>query len=167
GLARPEERLEIWELYKRTYLDTYVNEKAGITKEKLTNFLEMDGVYFPKNWQEYLEAPSKERTVYVAKHEGKIVGMVAPVFVNGKHRITALYVAPEVQDLGIGTKLMKKALSHHGKVDIYIGIASYLIGQLQHFYEPFGFRVINPNELKMYPPDPISYCEMVRQAPTD
>ncbi len=167
GLARPDERQEIWELFQRTYLDTYVNEKAGITKEKLTDFLATDGAYFPKNWRQYLLSPSKERTVYVAKHEDRIVGMVAPVFVDGKYRITALYVAPEMQHEGVGTKLMRTALDHHGDVDVHIGVASYLIDKLRPFYESFGFRPREPDTLKVYPPDPISYIEMIRPATTD
>lgn len=163
GLAKPEEISEIWGLFKRTYIDAYVDDTAGITKAKLLDFLSGDSPYFPKNWKKYLEHPTTTRTVYVARNNGKIVGMISPVYVDGRHRITGLYVDPEAQDMGVGTKLMEKALSHYGDVDIYIGIASH-VRQLQHFYEHFGFKVIDPNDLKRYPPDPMSYFEMVRPA---
>ena len=163
GLARPHDLDALWALYQRTYFDAYVDDQAGITKKVLEDFLAADSPYFPKNWQKYLEAPSKKRTVYVARHEGQIVGMVSPVFVDGKHRITALYVAPEMQGLGIGTKLMKAALDHHGNVDIYIGVASH-VERLQQFYGPFGFKVVDHNRLMTYPPDPMSYIDMIRPA---
>jgi len=163
SLARPDERAELWDLYQRTFLDAYVNDKAGITREMLLEFLATDTVYFPKNWQPYLEHPSKKRTVYVARHDGKIVGMVAPVLVEGRHRITGLYVAPAAQHMGIGTELMRKALAHHGNVDVYIGIASHVKG-LEKFYKPFGFKVAEPGKLRRYPPDPISYIDMIRPA---
>lgn len=162
GSARPEEWLEIWKLYKQTYLDTYIEEKAGLTKKKLADFLESDSSYLPRNWPKSLEFPRKERTVYVARHKGEVVGMVVPIFVDDKHRITALYVTPELQGMGIGTHLMRKALSHHGSVDVYIGIASHIIGQVQPFYESFGFRLIQPSTLKTYPSDPMAYIEMLR-----
>jgi ribosomal protein S18 acetylase RimI-like enzyme len=166
GLAKPEERPGIWELYQRTYLDTYVDEKAGITRKQLVSFLATDQSWFPKNWQKDLTTPSKKRIVYVARHEGKIIGMIAPVFVDGKHRITALYVAPEVQHTGIGTRLMEAALAHHGNVDVYIGIGAHVYEETHLFYEPFGFKAINPSRRKTYPPDPMSYIEMTRPAPT-
>jgi hypothetical protein len=62
---------------------------------------------------------------------------------------------------------MEKALAHQGNVDVYLGIASHLVHTLQHFYEPFGFTVINPKKLKRYPPDPMAYVEMIRPAATD
>jgi ribosomal protein S18 acetylase RimI-like enzyme len=166
GLARPEELADIWELYRRTYLDTYIDEKAGITKQRLMDFLATDSPWFPKNWQRDLEGRSKTRTVYVARHQGKVVGLVAPIIVDNKRRITALYVAPEVQGMRIGTKLMKVALSCHGNFDVYVGIASH-IKQLQKFYEHFGFKVVDPNRRMQYPPDPMSYIEMIRLATID
>lgn len=162
-LARPEDVDALWNLYQRTVLNAYVDEKAGITETKLKNFLGGDTPYFPKYWEPYLEKPSKERTVYVARHGGEIVGMVSPAFVNGHNRLTALYVAPEAQEMGIGTKLMETALKHYGNTEIRIGVA-YHIEWLPHFYESFGFEAVKPRTVTKYPHDPISYLEMVRPA---
>lgn len=166
GLARPEDRERLWELYRETALDAYVDEAAGISRQALTDFLKTDSTYFPKNWQKDLRSPGKHRTVYVAKNQGKIVGMVAPVFVDGNYRITGLYVDPAAQHMGVGTKLMETALAYIGSADVYIGVASHL-KHLPDFYEPFGFRVIDSGKTRQHPPDPISYVEMLRPAPTD
>lgn len=146
-VAKPEDAAEVFEVQRRTWLDTYPNEEAGITHEDIRLRLEGEhGELIPQKverWREGIESRGENRETYVVRDEGKIVGFIAPGIKDGKRRIGAIYVLPEAQGKGIGSALFKKALEWHGRdEDIYLHVASYNQNAID-FYKRHGFERTN------------------------
>jgi GNAT superfamily N-acetyltransferase len=142
-LARPEDAEAISELLRTTWMATYPNAEAGITEEDIRLRTEGEhGERIPKNiqrWRESIETTDGSRAVFVARENVKVVGVGAPGIIDGKRRIGALYVLPNMQGKGVGSQLMEKALAWHGMdEDIYLAVASYNQNAI-NFYKRFGF----------------------------
>lgn len=145
--ARPEDAAEVFGVQRRTWLDTYPNEEAGITYEDIRLRLEGEnGELVPQKverWKQGIESTGEKRATFVVRDNDKIVGFVAPGIMNGQRRIGAIYVLPEAQSQGIGGKLLKKSLEWHGRSeDIFLHVASYNQGAID-FYERHGFEQTN------------------------
>jgi ribosomal protein S18 acetylase RimI-like enzyme len=169
--AEPEDAEAISELLRITWMATYPNAEAGITKEDIRLRTEgKHGERIPqniKNWRKRIETNDGSVAVFVARRHGKIVGMVAPGFIDSRRRIGALYVLPDMQGKGVGGKLMKKALEWHGdKEDIWLNVASYNQNAI-NFYKRFGFKQTNTSIMdqgNVYGNTHIPEIELVRRA---
>ncbi len=141
--AVPEDAEAVSDLLRRTWMATYPNEAAGITKEDIRLRTEgADGERIPQNiekWRNIIATQDGTAAMYIARSNGVVVGMVNPTIIDGRRRVGALYVSPEMQGKGIGSKLMAKMLEWHGDhVDIYLNAASYNRNAI-NFYKKFGF----------------------------
>lgn len=169
--ARPEDAESVSELLRRTWLATYPNAEAGITEEDIR--LRTDGQHgerIPQNiehWRKSIETTDGSKAVFVARVNDKVVGVAAPNSIDGRRALGALYVLPEVQGKGVGSKLMQRALEWHGdKEDIYLNVASYNQSAID-FYVRFGFRQTDTpvvDEGNVYGNTLIPEIEMVRRA---
>lgn len=75
--------------------------------------------------------------IKVALMKDKVVGFVG----YGRHRLEFLYVDPDFQDHGIGTKLMKVALKN---LERPIKLCVFSDNQkAKQLYEKFGFKVVD------------------------
>lgn len=172
--AVPKDAEAVSELLRRTWMATYPNVGAGITEEDIR--LRTDGENgerIPKNienWRRRIETDDGSGAVFVARSQGKLVGLAAPNFIDGKRHVGALYVLPETQGSGVGSKLMQKILEWHGSGDdIYLRVASYNQNAI-NFYTRFGFgQTGNPvlDEGNVYGNTQIPEIEMVLKAKSD
>lgn len=169
--AKSEDAEAILRLKRAAWLDAYPNQERGVTLEDIHNkFTEEDVRAGIKNWQKGIDGENEDgnRRTFVARVGNKVVGFTSPTTEDGQKRVGQLYVAPDYQNRGIGSTLLKKALQWHGDShDIYLHVVSYNDNAI-NFYKKFGFQKtgkrfaeeFNENhEIKFLPE-----VEMVRKA---
>jgi ribosomal protein S18 acetylase RimI-like enzyme len=171
--ATPKDAEAVNNVLRQTWLDTYPNEEAGITEEDIRLRVEGEnGERIPeriKRWKDNIESTDGSKTVYVARLNGKIVGMTAPGIIDGRRKVGAMYVLPEAQGMGVGGELMQKVLEWHGdSEDIHLAVASYNQNAID-FYRRYGFEqtdTVIEDEGDVYGKTKIPEIEMVRKAST-
>lgn len=138
--AGPEHVEGIQEVFYRTWLDTYPNEDVGITVE------DIEARYKGRNGEERLakrradivnREPHKK---YFVALDGDTVAGLCRVEKNedGNH-LNAIYVLPQYQGQGIGTRLLRAAESFFDpSKDTYLGVATYNQKAID-FYTKLGF----------------------------
>lgn len=143
--AIPNDAEIICDIRDRAWVDAYPNTELGITAKDIEiNAKGLHGEFLPRRIA-YLKdkltvADRPDGATFVAKIEGKLVGFVDPSIEDGKRRIGAIYVAPEAQGTGIGSRLMRQALDWHGQNDdIYLEVVAYNQNAV-NFYKRFGFE---------------------------
>jgi|SRR5581483_3087321 len=145
--ALPENASALSKLLAKTWLATYPNEEFDISIEDINRRVYgTSGERLEQSihkWERIISEIGPNKLILTAKTGHAIIGMVgANIDDNELSRgnITALYVLPEAQGNGVGTKLMTAALAWLGKTeDICVVVASYnqkAIG----FYKRFGFQ---------------------------
>ena len=167
--AKPEDAHGIQEVFYRSWLATYPNEKAGITAEDIEERFK-DG--FSEDWlakrRAFFAAPPEDETWLVAKKGGTVVGLVSPVRKPDRNQLQRIYVHPDHFHQGIGTKLWEaaKGCMDMGK-DTYVNLVDYN-ERAQRFYESLGFKDTGrrwPSEiLKIKNGVNLAEMEMVRKA---
>jgi ribosomal protein S18 acetylase RimI-like enzyme len=143
--AKPEDAEAICDIRDKAWLQAYPNPKLGISETDIRiNAQGLNGEFVPRRVAHLKEKLSKpirpDGETYVAKNNSKIVGFVEPTIEDTKRRIGAIYVSPEVQNLGIGGMLLQQALDWHGRdEDIYLEVVAYNHNAI-NFYKKFGFK---------------------------
>lgn len=137
--AVPEDASGIVDVRRSTWLSTYPNEKAGITREDIQAAIN-------QRTRDEEIARRKERLrndtstkIWVAKKDDQVIGFLLAERKAEKNRIGALYILSSYQNQGIGTELMNRALKWLGtEKDIHFEVAAYN-AQAIAFYKKFGF----------------------------
>ncbi len=136
----------IRDIQATTWLDTYPNPELGITEQDIR--LRVEGVNGERiaprieKWRQIISETGPTKEIFVAKLDGKVVGFGAAGLDNdnNKHNVTALYVLPDAQGFGVGSKLMQRILKWLGSDhDIYVIVASYNQKAI-NFYAKCGFQ---------------------------
>lgn len=93
--------------------------------------------------------------MYVAKAEGKPVGMVHTTAIDGNQRLEALYVDKEFHGTGLAQELVDTAMAHLNlELPVTLEVIAYN-KRAQRFYEKMG--------LKSYPEVNIYIRKLCRQ----
>jgi ribosomal protein S18 acetylase RimI-like enzyme len=141
-VGKEEDAEGIVAVHKASWIATYPNKELGITKEEIE----------ARNWNnpkrvESLRSLASSENVYerlwVAKEYGKVVGYAVGK-IKEDNELSAIYLLPEVQGKGIGTKLMTEFLNWADpKKNCIVEVASYNLGAIG-FYRHFGFEGAEP-----------------------
>jgi GNAT superfamily N-acetyltransferase len=93
-----------------------------------------------------LASPSDRDVYHVARTSDAVIGYGhARVDAAGVHRLSALYVHPAAQGVGVGFALAQRALDRHGDHPVHVVVVTYNRRAVE-FYERLGFRVTGPIE---------------------
>ena len=93
-----------------------------------------------ERWGKRIETQNNTQAIFVARQNNKVVGFVAPnIEKDGRRRLGGLYVAPEAQGQGVGSKLIEASFAWHGLgTDIYLHTDSDNENAIR-LYRKFGF----------------------------
>lgn len=141
--AAPEDAETICDIRDRAWLKAYPNAELGITTEDIRIKAQgQNGEFVPRRIEWYKKQFANNENnnpTYVAKVDGVVTGYIELWIDEKGHQTFSIYIAPEYQGVGLGTKLMNKMLSvYRRKNDIYLEVVSYNQNAID-FYERFGF----------------------------
>lgn len=129
---------EVLQVNMQVWLSTYPNDSLDITVEDIkSKFIDLDEKA-EKNKKYYLE--NKDRRQWYAFDEEKLVGYCLAQIQDGVGKINSIYILKDYQGLGIGSRLLKKALEYMEKVPIEFECAKHNTPTIK-FYKRHGFEV--------------------------
>lgn len=146
--ARPDDAEIICAIRDRAWIVAYPNDELGITAKNIEiNAKGLHGEFLPRRiayLKEKLATQERHDGVtFVAKINDKVVGYVDLSVNDTRRNIDAIYVDPDYQGLGVGGKLMRRALDWHSAgSDIYLEVVAYNLNAIR-FYERYGFAKTN------------------------
>ncbi len=141
--ARPEDAEEIQTVFYKTWLATYPNEVSGVTVDDVHEYyrdkLTPEGI---KKSQRKIEEDSRMENlrVFVAKINEKVAGVCIARILEDKNQLKAIYVLPEFQGKGIGSKLWNQVLTFIDQTkDTTVEVVTYNSNAIE-FYKRLGFE---------------------------
>jgi GNAT superfamily N-acetyltransferase len=135
------------EMRLQSWLDTYVNEAAGVTYEWVAGRNEVQRSTAKQASRVKRFTTGKQNgtfNAWVAKDQnGTIIGASTPfVEKEGRQRLGSLYVDKEWNGRGVGSALIQKAINWlDPSKPIYLEVVSYN-KNAQRFYAKWGFEKI-------------------------
>ncbi len=152
--ATIDDAAAIARIQHESWVATYPNEEAGITKADLENHLGDVGS-LAERWTNRLRLDAANAdfigTVYVLEVSGRVVGFCKVARGTHSGHVDALYLDPECTQKGLGGELFQKGLDWLGTKDsIELEVTSYNDRAIR-FYKRYGFRKqgeTKPLELK-------------------
>lgn len=139
--ASPDDAAGIAHVRNETWLDTYPDKGAGVTREDILSkkFESEDQV---ARWRKSIEGGSGARKLWVARDKEIVVGYSQGKKGEEENEIVGLYVLPDYQGKGLGGKLLKAALDWLGdEKPVALTVASY--SPAVQVYKKFGFIETN------------------------
>jgi RimJ/RimL family protein N-acetyltransferase len=148
---QPEDIEEATAMRLRSWLDTYVNEEAGVTREWIES---------RNYWQQSPERQASRRerflkgvndgtfAAWIARDaEGKIIGSTTPsVDPDGTQHVGALYVDKGWHGTSVGAALMQKVIDWADPTrPLVLGVATYN-ERARAFYAKWGFVEVPGSE---------------------
>jgi len=122
---------------KETWLVTYPNEKLGITKADILS-KDFDSKEKLKKWRNIIKNSGKNKYLCVAKYKNRVVGFCMVSKNKNLNELNVIYVLPKYQRIGLGKRLLDKAISWLGSKNISVMVASYNKNAI-NFYKKSGF----------------------------
>lgn len=140
--ANKNDVLGIQKLFYATWVETYPNEEAGITKKDVEDHFE--GAFSDETLarvaKRIQELPSTAK-FFVAKNrtDGQVVGVCRITLHPDRNQLQAIYVLPQFQQKGVGRQLWDEAVKFFDKSKpVVVDVATYNIKAIK-FYEKLGF----------------------------
>lgn len=142
-IAKPEDAAGIAHVRHETWLATYPNAEAGVTREDIfaKNFQSEDQV---RRWKKGIEDETGTRKIWVAKNSsGEVVGYGQGKKGELENEIWGLYVLPAYQGKGLGSMLMKSVIDWLGDDKLTtLSVAAYSSSAVE-LYKRFGFMEVD------------------------
>jgi ribosomal protein S18 acetylase RimI-like enzyme len=128
------------EVQYKAWLATYPNEKLGITVDDIEyRYKDAFSNDRLQKREKIITNQEPNEKYVIAKDGNMVVGICYVVIKEDRNQLQAIYILPEYQGKGVGTKLWDAVLSFFDKTkDIYVEVADYnekAIG----FYKKLGF----------------------------
>lgn len=129
-------------IQRDTWLATYPNQDAGITREDIS----AKGLGSEKKiefWKKVIGSQGVDKRVWVAKKGGVVVGYCVADKRASENSLGGLYVLPGEQGKGIGKQIMEEAFAWFGKGKrIVLSAANYNLESIA-FYRSLGFEEVD------------------------
>lgn len=139
--AESEDAEEIHDVALKSWKDTYSHILSEEAIEEV-----IDDWYSVEDLKEQVEHP----IFYVAEKQGKVVGFVHATVEDGKATLHRIYLNPEHQGRGIGSKLYRKVENDikqkADKIELEV-LAENQKGN--SFYQKQGFREVKSEEVEL------------------
>ncbi len=139
-IPTPQDAEGIQTVFNETWLDTYPNTEAGITREDIEDKFKdsFSEEVLQKRRESLANIPENEKFI-IAKDGDKVVGSCRMMRLEGFNKLSTIYVLPEYQSKGIGRKLWKAVIPFiDTQKDIIVQVATYNKKAIS-FYEKLGF----------------------------
>lgn len=135
------------EMRLQSWLDTYVNDEHGVTREwiKDRNKNQMSDEIRAKRLERF-GAPN--RAGWIAQdNKGTVIGLTTPYIDDeGRQHVGSLYVDKDWHGKGVGGRLMQKVIDWFDDAKpIELGVVSYN-ERAKAFYRKWGFKEIPGSE---------------------
>jgi ribosomal protein S18 acetylase RimI-like enzyme len=137
-------------MHAQSWLDTYPNEAAGITrewvKEKLGHWSSEENIEKRRDViRKCKDNPDALYRVAVSDRD-EIIGMIAPFRNETVQRVGAIYVAKEYHGSGLAQALMDEIIAWKDpRRPLELTVATYN-ERAKAFYRKYGFKEINDSE---------------------
>lgn len=141
GSPRPDDVRDIQEVFYRSWLATYPNERIGITTDDIEDHFKdrLDEAVLAKRRERLLHPPEHTR-MFVARADDRVVGLCDVEHHSDHNELRRVYVLPDFQQKGIGSQLWAAASGWIDRSkDTFVDVADYNEGAIA-FYEKIGFR---------------------------
>ncbi len=136
---------DVWgiqNVYHKSWLATYPNDKYGITVDDIEHYFvdSFTEETLNKRRQAILNPdPLSKIKNFVAKDNDKVVGICRIEVLPERNQLKTIYLLPEYFGKGIGMKLWNEVKKYFdSKNDIYVELAEYNDGA-KAFYKKLGF----------------------------
>jgi len=137
----PDDVFGIRNIQRVTWINTYPNESAGISKKDIEDKFAGDDTQegIARIEAKKLRYGNNNLQTWVATDDQKIIGFCVAGIDGEKHQISALYVLPEYQGKGIDYQLISKGIEWLGKdKKIFVNVVEYNQPSID-FYQKVGF----------------------------
>ena len=127
---------------RTTWLDTYPNSEAGVTKEDILNHFRNFNDEVESVMDRIVKEPLTHHLFAALDKDLNVIGYNLPWIDKGKYKLGGIYILPEYQNKGIGSILIEKGMNWIGKEnEITLSVATYNERAIR-FYKKKGFRII-------------------------
>ena len=124
----------------------YTNKKENITKKEILESMSPNSKKSKTLWEKVIKENKDsigDSLTLVAKNESNTIGFGYAVKDRDFGEIRSLYILPQYQCAGIGSRLLSKMIEWLGREsNIILSVAEYA-EQAISFYKRFGFEITN------------------------